>query len=350
MRGHVALCIAFAAGCGTRQATVRPLAAVEACPARTWLPLAELTPTEAAIPDLAEHGDVIVERVLVRGVVEPLATTLRGAVATRPGTPLHAAPLRDDLRSLWALGVVGDARVAVAGTTVIFEVTPRPTIARVVGQAVPELQRFAMLSGTPYEPARIARMAAAAELAYQRGGHLDARIAVTRAQDRGLELCVVAIPGPRVVIDALKFPGRKTVPEAALLAVIRGGAAFNHPGGVYDPGALEVDRVTVLLEELYERGLIEARIQPARAVRSGDRVTVSLPIEEGPVFRIGKVSGPDQLPTTIAPGDVFRRSQIIAAQGALQDVVGDRGTVLVRTQLDPNHALVDVELYVEEHP
>src|SRR5512135_800358 len=102
-------------------------------------------PTACTLPLATGGGDgpgELVERVGTIASIEvegapAIASLLRGVIETHTGQPLREAPLQDDLRRLWALGVLADARVdaraTAAGIDVVFAVTPEPAIAAVHG-------------------------------------------------------------------------------------------------------------------------------------------------------------------------------------------------------------------------
>ncbi|MGN6107051.1 MAG: hypothetical protein ACTHU0_18235, partial [Kofleriaceae bacterium] len=111
-----------------------------------WTTLTGVVPARAgsAAPAIAAHPDTRIEQVRLTGAPSGLADTLRTTIATQPGTELREAPLRDDLRRLWSLGVLADARVELAGAIVEFAVEPRAIIGRVVTRGGDEdsLRRF----------------------------------------------------------------------------------------------------------------------------------------------------------------------------------------------------------------
>lgn len=279
-----------------------------------------------------------------------IAPLLRGVIETHTGQLLAEAPLQGDLRRMWALGVLADARIdarkTVAGIDVVFAVTPTPRIAAVHGAAAPELRRLRYLEGAAYEPRRILRIAGEIEAAYIRDGYRDARVAVKRRRSRDLELCVVAHPGARQTIGALTFPGSHAVTEATLLGALH-GKGVNHPGGTYDREALTNDTV-FLLNEYFERGMIEAKVGEPRVTRRGDTLAIEVPVTEGPVYHLGALTGL-VVPRGIATGDLFVRSKL----GAADDELSTRldGYVTPVTKLDLEHRRVDINFEIEwRHP
>jgi outer membrane protein insertion porin family len=322
------------------------LAAITGCahapPPACTLPLA--MGGDAVLGDLAARTGTIAA-IDVEGA-PAVAPLLRGVIETHTGQALDEAPIQDDLRRLWATGVLADARVdartTVAGVEVIFAVTPQPRIAAVDGATTPELRRLRYLAGVRYEPRRVQRIAGEIEAAYVRDGYLDARIAVKRRRSRDLELCVVAHPGARQTIATLTFAGAHAVPERVLLAALH-GKGVNHPGGTYDPESLADDRA-FLFNEYYERGMLDAKVGDPQVTRRGNTLAVAVPITEGPVYHLGKLTGL-VVPRGLHTGDLFVRSKLAAATDAL----GTRLDAYVTpvTKLDTDRRRIDIDFQLE---
>jgi outer membrane protein insertion porin family len=313
------------------------------------LPLAEL-PARVDTPLTPREG--VIESVSVTGApdVEPI---VRSMLESAPGGELAEAPIAADVRRLWALGLFSEVRVDAHPRdahriALEFAVTPHARIDRVrvegAGAHDPELRRMHWLAGLPFEPRRLVRMARAIELAYLRDGHLDAAVAVRRARQPGVELCVATEPGSRVTIARVTFPGRHAVSEAELFASMRGKYGDH---AAYDPEALEDDRTRMLMP-YWERGYMNAHVEPPRVARRGDRVAIELPIAEGPVFYVGtvRVDGGLPAPPELRRGDVFVRSRVIAAIEALQARLGD-AVVTPQTTIDGDNRRIDLMLHIQ---
>lgn len=279
--------------------------------------------------------------------VEPL---LRGVIETHTGQQLADAPLREDLRRLWALGGLADARIDAretsAGIAVVFEVTPAPRIAAIHGAGAPELRRLRYLAGAAYEPRRVQRVAGEIEAGYIRDGYLDARVAVKRRRSRALELCVTVDRGARQTIAKLAFPGAHAVPASTLLAALH-GKGVNHPGGTYDPAALAGDKIW-LLNEYAERGMINASVGAPSITRHGDTLAIEIPITEGPVFHLGHLGGL-AVPRGLTTGDVIVRSKVADAIADLETRLDAEVTPISSPDLE--HHVVDFFFQIEwRHP
>ncbi len=242
-------------------------------------------------------------------------------LSTRPGMMIDQAPIADDVRALWALGVSDDVRVELEDGRLTFVMAPRPKVVdvSVVGDRV-RLARFALLRDTPFDPARVSRMAVANRIANERAGYRDAVLTVEQ-QPRagGVALCVVEHRGPKIRIRSVRFPGSHRIDEATLLATLQGSKTLvNRPGGVYDPEAFEVDHM--MLSSLYwDRGMTSVTVGPPRVRRDGDKLDLEIPIVEGKVFRQGRVqiSNHADLDLGLVPGAVFSRAKVLAAEQRL---------------------------------
>ena len=333
-----------AAACG-HAATAR----VRATCGSGW---AALTATRAPVRSVAPIGaapDAVIAGVRIEGVPAALATTLESQVQTRAGQRFGDAPVKDDLRRLWRLGVIDGARVEAHGHDVVFVLTERPRVGAVVLRSDDPtiLRRFALLPGAAFEPARLERMATALQVGLVRAGHLDADVAVSRVQRRAaVDVCVAATPGPRVTISSLRFPGHHVVPEELLARTIHGAddhgkGGVNHVGGIYDPDALDEDELYV--ESLYwDRGYATVKVGPVRIARHGPTLAIELPIVEGPRFSLRTVRVPWTPGVTLAvrAGDPFSRRLIAEARDRLEHRLGV--PVIPLTKLDLVHAQIDL--------
>jgi len=287
--------------------------------------------------------------VRVVGADPALEATLAKLIETRPGDTFANAHLADDIRRLWALGIVSDVQVETHGADVTFAVTPQPLIERVTitGDArdALELRRVRALLGTPFDATRIARMADYIEQGYVHDGYLDAKVHIERAASSGV--CVAANHGPRVTIRKLAFPGRSDVDEKTILNEVSGGSDINHPGGIYDADALANDILRI--KALYwERGKANVDILEPKLERHGSTIDVALPIKEGSTFHYGPIAitavgaRADQLP--LRPGQQFSRDRVSAVIKELEKHAGATVTPITHVDLATNTIAITFEV------
>jgi outer membrane protein assembly factor BamA len=296
--------------------------------------------------DVGARPTMFIDHVHIIGVDERLANALRAELQTRAGTVLEDAPLREDLRRLWKLGVIEDAAITADEGELTFVLTPRRTITNVVRKGGDKLaqSRFRRLESAPFEPSRIWRMAEALQQSYVREGRLDAQVeARQRVHATGVEICVATNPGPRITIAKLEFPGAKAVPPKTLMKVLRGMEAnLNRPGGTLDEAALAYDELLIRVE-YWESGHLDVWIGQPKISRHGKRIHVAIPIDEGPSYRLGTITAPIEV--ELRSGARFRRSDVVKAMNHLQTELGVE--VYPQSQMDKAARRVDISFQVE---
>jgi len=292
----------------------------------------------------------LIERVEIAGLEPHFAATLQRELTTKPGTPIVDAPIGDDLRRLWRLGVISDASVEVNDGTVTFRLAPRPAIRNVVRKGGDRLAqaRFRQLEDTTFEPSRVQRMAEALEESYVRDGRLDARVEPRqRVHPQGVDVCVAIDPGPRITIGKLDFPGRKSIPAQELVKAMV-SKTLNHVGGTFDEGALEMD--LLYMQVLYwDRGFAEVKFREPKIERKGKRLHLAIPIEEGERYRMGRISTnwPVPMPPGIKTGDLFSRTKIADLREAIQKLHPGIDVVLPLTSIDREARTIDIVFEIE---
>jgi outer membrane protein insertion porin family len=299
-------------------------------------------------------SDRTIAHVRITGADPALRATLANVITTHAGDNLAHARIADDIRRLWAVGVLTDVEVSADGNDLIYAVTPQPLVDRVTitGDAhdAPELRRLRALEGVPYEATRIARMAASIEHAFAYDGYLDARVRVQRAAGQGIGVCVQAHRGPRVTIASLAFPGALEVDEPVLVAAMHGGGAsgINRPGGIFDEELLGND--VVRLEAVYwDRGKADVSIGAVRQTRRGDRLAIEIPIKEGATYHYGalrtNVLGIDPAALGLWRGDEFKRTRVMAVQQRLQQRIPAE-EISIDTQVDRSVHTIDLAFVI----
>jgi hypothetical protein len=161
----------------------------------------------------------------------------------------------------------------------------------VTGASPDDVPALAVLQGTHDDPARVARVAAAAVRALRWRGHAAASIDVSRRAGCFVALHVAVALGPRFQIARIDFQTDDEFPAGDRLAAIEDAlGTVNAVGGVY------IDyRLRRALEELEQRyrdaGWIDVRIGAPRAEYDdgAGAVRIEIPIDAGRRYRIGAI-------------------------------------------------------------
>jgi outer membrane protein insertion porin family len=314
----------------------------------------------SATLSIAPEPDARVVRIAVGGTERVSPSLLRGAIQHPTGAPFDADRVAKDVHAIWALEVFDDVSVswvpARDGIELRYQVRERARIGRVV--ALGDERRAFELGidpGKPYDPAYLNEQARDLEETLRHAGHSRARVELRgRANADRVDVCVEVRPGPRATIARLEFVGNSGLSAAVLRAQMHtDGGKINTPGGVYRSDVLERD-LLFFAAAYYDRGMLDARVQP-RVVESAERVTIAVEIEEGRVYRVGKLDLRTklQLPVAqyrkllgISSGDVFSRQRFVAGIARIEALGAGKLVVEPKTELIPERALADVVLEI----
>jgi outer membrane protein assembly factor BamA len=151
----------------------------------------------------------------------------------------------------------------------------------------------------------------------------------------GLFVATAALPD-----DAVRFEGNHAL-EAAELATVVGS----------DPGDGAVLRVLALY---YDHGFVEAQVNVTRERGTDGAITAVFHIEEGPVYRLGRVQITGDVrglaPALPRAGTIFERSAIVRALEVLRTryrAVGPEPLVTPFSSVDRERHVVELRIGVE---
>ena len=329
----------------------------------------------AALPQTSEAPKPVLGRTVVKvclvGASEGACLRLHEVVAPREGTKLATPAVRADLEQLFAQGMVRDASAVAEpwgdGVVLSYFVTEYPFVktVRFTGAAAlallesgdtitlgkAELEELAP-SGSRASPAELQRLKNAVTARYQELGYSEAQLTAHGEEEVVLEV----VEGPRTLVQALRFVGAKQVSEAELRKALKTTLGFP-----YRPDQVELDAAT--LSTLYfDRGMVAVSIRTATAPleKSAGALELTFTIEEGPVYRLGRLSltghalqrQPELLKSFESkPKAVFSRAALkrdmerIRAWGEKQGV---RLEVTPQTDLNQDKKIVDIAFLLEK--
>jgi outer membrane protein insertion porin family len=276
-------------------------------------------------------------------------SVLLASLASKRGGTVNPDMLREDMRKVWRVGAFQDlqlsARKARAGVHLTFAVKRRPHVGRVsvsggVPASSPELQRLRLLGGSTYDPMRLRRSAERLKDLYLRRGYLNARLTarVGCPVDSKVDIGLAIERGPRYLVRHITFAGNRRLKDKTLRPLIAThDGSVNTQGMPFRADLFEQDRER-WIGAYYDAGMIKAEIKVAQVQRvvSKTALDITVVIEEGPVFRYGKieVACPNyaaarcQTANHLASGEVFCGSEARKLMVKLREVVGHSRTEL----------------------
>ena len=345
----------------------------------------------------------VVSEIIPTGNRRIPADTIRARIFTKPGDIYDSAALERDFNSLWNTGYFEDVKFlreqTPKGWRIIVEVKEKPTIREInyVGlNAVSNsdvLDRFkqdkvGLVVESQYDPTRIKKAEVSIKNLLSEHGRQFAtiRTEVRQIPPAAVGITFVIKEGPKVKVGKIKFEGNKAIKSRVLRAAMKNLKPIGIPHSIflenifaktYDATKLEEDTERVRAE-YQNRGYFKAGVSdpkteihdtghkgfhiPILQSGSGKAVDITMPIEEGDKYRLGKITFKNNkaISNTAAlrslfplkDGDVFSRDKIAKGLEALRKAYGEYGyinyTGVPSTTFDDEKKLASLEIDVDE--
>ncbi len=313
-----------------------------------------------------------ISRVRIVGNQRVEEDAIRIHLTAQPGQPLNDAVVDQDVKAVYRMGFFTDVHASVerqGGQAILtYHVKERPLITDVRTEGMSEIKPTAdevvgaikLHSGVIEDPQLVQSSIQALRSVYQSKGYLDADITfrtVPGASNTAVGVFHVS-EGPLVEVSAIKFVGNKTFSDSRLRGLME-TRKHNILSRFFNTGTLDraklqddVDRMTAFY---YNHGYLQVHIGDPAISRHGNSIIVTVTIDEGSVFTVGKVGvgGDLKFPKsdltsklTLKPHKVFSGADMEHDVLTLSDFYSDRGYAFVnvdpRTQVDPLGHRVDV--------
>jgi outer membrane protein insertion porin family len=329
-----------------------------------------------AAPRLSAQPPPTISRIRIVGNQRVEEDAIRIHITAQPGQPLNEATVDQDVKAIYRMGFFESVNATVdqqAGQAILtYHVKERPLITDVRTEGMNEIKPTAdevvgaikLHPGVVEDPQLVQASIQALRQVYQSKGYLDANITFrTVPGPNNTAIGVFHVnEGPQVAISDIKFVGNKAF-SARKLSGLMETRKHNLLSRFFNTGTLDrsklqqdTDRLTAFY---YNHGYLQVHIGDPVVTRHGNKISVTVNIDEGPVFRVGKVgvAGDLKFPKndltsklTLKPKKVFSGADMEHDVLTLSDFYSDRGYAFVnvdpRTQVDPTAHRVDVTYLV----
>ena len=348
------------------------------------------------------QNDVISE-ITVTGNRRIPADTIRARIFSKPGDIYDASALERDFNSLWNTGYFEDIKFlreqTPKGWRIIVQVKEKATIRTIeyVGlNSVSNsdvLDRFkqdkvGLTVESQYDPTRIKKAENSIKNLLSEHGRQFAtiRTEVRQVPPAAVGIVFVVKEGPKVKVGKIIFQGNKNIKTRILRAAMKNLRPVGVPHSIflenlfsktYDATKLEEDTERVRAE-YQNRGYFKALVSdpttvihdtghkgfhiPLMQSGPGKAVDITMPIEEGDKYRLGKITFKNNkaYPNTAAlrsvfplkDGDVFSREKIAKGLENLRKAYGENGyinfTPVPNTTFDDEKKIANLEIDVDE--
>jgi outer membrane protein insertion porin family len=265
------------------------------------------SPRPAAPQPRAAAPTPTVERIQFKGNRKVEDDAIRMNLVTRVGSELERDKVREDVRALWKMGFFEDVKVeaeqsGTGGLVLTYSVVEKPSIRKILVDGndevgldkineVLDLKRDAILDVTKVKK----NVEKIHDLYVSKGFYLatiDHQIRPVNESE--VDVWFVVKEQPKVEIRRVSFTGNKAVSDGELRGVMatREGGFFSFitDAGTYQEEVFERD-LALITAYYYDKGHLNIKIGAPQITLSADKryMYISIPIDEGPTFDIGKL-------------------------------------------------------------
>jgi outer membrane protein insertion porin family len=332
---------------------------------RANFPLLAMVIAAMLATSVARAQGPVINKIQIVGNQRVEEDAIRIHITQQVGQPLDPNAQSADIKSIYSLGFFSDvsAHVVQQGgqNVLVYAVKERPQITdvKLYGMKAIRSNDDKIVAAMKVHPGVILDPIAVKESinnitkVYADAGYTDAKISfkpIPQPDNTAFgEFDVVE--GPKVQITKIEFVGNHafsasilqnnmaTRTYSKLLSWVTGWGAMDEKKLQED-----VDRLTAFY---YDNGYLNVQIAPPQVVRSGEKITIVITIDEGTPYRVGRINieGNLKFPRrelrkllTMKSGQLFRGSGLQRQVLALSDFYSNRGYAYVN--VDPHTQLV----------
>ncbi len=352
---------------------------------------AEEDPEEGiTLPRTICHGRTI-RRLRVEGARRVEEDDVLASMSLRAGVPCTDREIAEDARTLWDLNFFDDIRIEAEAqpndrVDITVRVVERPAIARIRYEGNDEVndddmdEVITLRQGAVLSVPEVLRQVTKIRDKYAEEGfflaEVEHEIRRLRNDNNEVEVVFRIREGDEVTVRRIRFLGNHNVPTDELLDIMQtsetGFFSFISSSDNFNRSHFDED-VTRLQAWYYDKGYLAMSVGTPRIELTADRqhIDITIPIDEGPRFRVGRISVVEEDPSgeEIEPlggrrqtlediglesGDWFNRSTIALGLQEITRRYRDRGYATMEiepeTELDGDRRIVDIRVVISRGP
>lgn len=316
-----------------------------------------------------------VESVQVEGNRRIEDAAILRVVETSMGDPVDPSRLDRDLRAVYGMGFFDDVRTRVEagprGQIVIFEVTEKPSVGKIVFSGNRKIKDDELLKTlgyrlySVYAPSEVRQSINRLKELYREKAYYNAEITVdvTDLPNNEVQVEYRINENQKVFITDISFTGNNAFDDRRLRRIMltseKGFFSWITSSGRLDERKLEIDMLKIS-SFYHNQGYIKARVADPEIIFDKEKgINLVFAIEEGPRYRVGElaVGGEIDRPEEellaklkLHPGHVFNREILREDVEIIRDVFVDQGyaytDVALSTRENEKDHTVDVTFNV----
>jgi outer membrane protein insertion porin family len=251
-------------------------------------------------------GKERISRIVIKGNRRIETDAILGVMQTREGELMSPAHLRADLKAIYKMGYFTDVRMDISdtpkGRILTIFVKEKPAIREILVEGNDSMKKKAILETMGLKPFSVASEGAIKEdinkleKAYREKGFYNAKInyELVPVGPHEVNLMLHINEGEKMSIKDIDFTGNEHFSAKELRKVMETkerGLFF--VAWITGAGRLSRDVLERDLEKIgafyYNHGFIKAKVgEPKVDIKDG-RIYITIPIDEGPQFKVGKI-------------------------------------------------------------
>ncbi|MFH0898990.1 MAG: outer membrane protein assembly factor BamA [Pseudomonadota bacterium] len=335
--------------------------------------------TTAAAAAGTTGAALLVERIQFRGNRKVEDDAMRANLVSRVGTALDPAKVRDDVTGLWKMSFFDDVRVEAeqserGGIILTYVVVEKPSIRKIMVAGSDELgldkinEVLDLERDSILDLSRVKRNVEKVRDLYVSKGYYLASVdyQVRPVNESEVDVWLMVDESSKVVIRRISFIGNHELTETDLRSVMETQEgdffSFITDKGTYQQEIFERD-LALITAHYYDHGFVNVKLGTPRITLSRDRhnMYIAIPIDEGPVFHIGKLDfGGDLLEDKkeyfarlgMKAGETFSRTRLMQDLTRLNDYYKDQGfayaNIAPLTSIDLEKRTIDLVFEIEK--
>jgi outer membrane protein insertion porin family len=257
-------------------------------------------------------GKERISRIVIKGNRRIESDAILGVMQTREGEILSPARARADLKAIYKLGYFTDVRMDITktpeGQILTVTVKEKPSIKEIMVEGNNKVKKDKILEVMNLKPFSVASENAIkndidkVEEMYRKKGYYEAHVTykLQPAGEHQVNLILQVNEGPKEAIKSIEFTGNKHFSAKELRKVMETKErGFYLISLITGAGKLNRDILERDLEKIsafyYNHGYIKAKVgEPKITIKEG-WIYITIPIEEGPEYHVGKINIRGQL-------------------------------------------------------
>lgn len=330
-----------------------------------------------AAPVMALADDTI-SRIQIDGSQRIEPSAVETYLDLKPGQRFSRYDLDAGIKRLFDTGFFSDVSIDNDGGVLKVQVKENPSINQVIFEGNDKINKedlekeVSLKARSVYTRTKVQNDLKRLLDVYRRQGRYSAEITpqIIPLEQNRVNLVYNITEGPKASIEKVTFIGNEQYESAVLEKIISSSRArwyqFLSDSDKYDPDRLQFDQ-ELLRKFYFENGYADFKVKSAIAELSPqkDAFFLTFTIEEGPVYRLGKVEVDSKLPKArlpdfmpaleTKPGDVYNATEVENSINKMSDLLGDNGFAFVDIAPELKRPggpekLIDLSYHVTEGP